>query len=104
MQEFLFLKTPDQLKHSDAKIKNSKKSALLPSQVQEDLVDSAFGLLCPFQETVLTVNARNFVMILLSIEDPTLQKEESADRIPEEEKRLSQLIRQSYTMPLDDVS
>jgi len=28
----------------------------------------------------------------------------SKDQIPEEEKRLSQLIRQSYTMRLDDVS
>ena len=72
--------------------------------MQENLVDSAFGLLCPFQETVLTVNTRNFVMILLSIEDPTIQKEDSAYQIPEEEKRLSQLIRQSYTMPFDDVS
>lgn len=72
MDAFLFLKTEEQLQQLDKKFKPSRGRELTASQMQRCLVETAFALLKPLKNTILTENSRLFVMALLRIQQSDL--------------------------------
>lgn len=67
LSTFLFLKSEQQLLLLDKRFKPSRGRELTASQMQRCLIETAFALLKPVKGSILTENAKLFVMALLRI-------------------------------------
>ena len=83
LSSFLFLKSDKQLVILDQRFKPSRGRELTASQMQRCLVETAFALLKPVKGTILTENAKQFVMALLRINISDLNSTLSAMLVKE---------------------
>ena len=71
LNNYLFLKSDEQLRQLDLKFVHGKSRELSPSQMQRCLIETAFALLNPSNESlVLAKNIMTFVMVILGVGDP----------------------------------